>query len=91
MGYDAKPRSAERLDIKSVDKVRFKGGRVEMVVTLTYEPWVSEGAQEFADAIKTLDNIIYKAQVKSLKKRQKKILDEMGDIFAEAVDKDSES
>lgn len=77
MGYDARARSPERLNIDSIDHLKFKGGRVEMTVTLTYEPWISEGAQEFSDAIKTLDNIIYKAQVRSLKKRNKAIMEGM--------------
>lgn len=89
-GHEPKPRSAERLHLKSIDYAGIRPGEGVVTVTasFTYEPWCCDGSHEIIDGAKTLRNAVELAIDAAYKKRMAKLQAEHEELVKELLETD---
>ena len=86
---EPRPRSPERIRLKSIDSVKFEehDGYVDDVVTVqatfTYYTWCCHDAHEMCDAVEAMHRAIEDSANRAEKKRQKKLHAEHKDLLEE--------
>lgn len=86
---EPRPKSPERLRIKSIDSARFdshdgyEDDAVTIQATLTYYTWCCHNSHEIVDAIAALEKAIQSAVLRAEKKRSKKAQEEHRELLEE--------
>lgn len=86
---EARPKSPERLRLRSIDSVRFEehDGYVDDVVTIqatfTYYTWCCHDAHEFCDAVDAMHLAVEGSANRAEKKRKKKLNAEHEELLKE--------
>lgn len=84
---EPRPRSPEKLQLKSIDSARFEeeysGDVVTVQATFHYYTWCCNDTHEIVDAIRTLEKAIQDASLRAERKRTKKAQAEHRELLEE--------
>ena len=81
---EPRPRSPERIRLRSIDSAGFEDGDVVTVqATFTYYTWCCSDSHEIVDAVAALEKAIQDAHDRAERKRRKKAQAEHDEILKE--------
>lgn len=86
---EPRPNSPERIKLKNIDFAGFEeidgyvGDAVTVRATFTYYTWCCNDSHEIADAVATLQKLVYQAAEKAEIKRLKKLREEHEEVLKE--------
>lgn len=83
-GRSPRPRSAERLSLRSIDDIYAPGpsgdGVVTITVTLDYYPWGDGGVEDGLHAARAVERMIRKSADRAMSKRERRLLAEVEEM-----------